>query len=281
MAGVAFHSKELLVIFLAVSSFVVNCCPPPGRAALLAFKSALHEPYIGIFNSWTGNDCCHNWYGVSCDPETHQVAEITLRGKSEDPIFQRAHRIGYMTGFISPAVCKLPHLSSLTLTDWEGISGEIPRCITSLPFLRILDLTGNKILGEIPRDIGKLHRLFVLNIADNYVSGPIPGSIGNLSSLMHLDVRNNRISGPIPGCFGRLHMLRRALLSGNQISGTIPSSITRVYRLTDLDLSTNKISGPIPASLGKMPDLSTLNLDFNRLSGVIPVSLLTSGVNNC
>lgn len=278
--GVAFYTARFLLIFLAVSSSVVNCCPPSERAALLAFKAALHEPYLGIFNSWTGNDCCHNWYGVSCDQETHRVADINLRGESEDPIFQRAHRTGYMTGYISPAVCKLTRLSSFTLADWKGISGEIPRCISSIPYLRILDLIGNKLSGDIPRDIGRLHRLAVLNIADNNISGTIPPSIANLSSLMHLDLRNNRISGPIPGSIGRLRMMSRALLSRNQISGTIPGSISLIYRLADLDLSMNQISGMIPASLGKMAVLATLNLDFNKLSGPIPASLMNSGISN-
>ncbi|KAK9224562.1 hypothetical protein WN943_009597 [Citrus x changshan-huyou] len=277
---VSFYTAQLLLIFLAVSSSVVNCCPPSERAALLAFKAALHEPYLGIFNSWTGNDCCHNWYGVSCDQETHRVADINLRGESEDPIFQRAHRTGYMTGYISPAVCKLTRLSSLTLADWKGITGEIPRCISSIPFLRILDLIGNKLSGDIPRDIGRLHRLAVLNIADNNISGAIPPSIANLSSLMHLDLRNNRISGPIPGSVGRLRMMSRALLSRNQISGTIPSSISMIYRLADLDLSMNqisaidlaynKLSGSIPRTLSAASYIGHLDFSHNYLCGRIP-----------
>lgn len=270
----------MLLLFIAVCFTAVNGCHRSDRVALLAFKAALKEPYLGIFNTWTGNDCCRNWYGVSCDPESHRVADINLRGESEDPIFERAHRTGYMTGYISPAICKLKRLSSLTIADWKGITGEIPRCVTSLPFLRIIDLIGNKLSGEIPADIGRLHRLTVFNIADNYVTGRIPESLTNLSSLMHLDLRNNRISGPIPRDIGRLPMLSRALLSRNHISGTIPESIARIYRLADLDLSMNQISGQIPASLGKMAVLATLNLDFNKLSGALPASLLASGISN-
>ncbi|KAK8513501.1 hypothetical protein V6N12_052685 [Hibiscus sabdariffa] len=137
-----------LLVFSIISA--VNSCPPSDRATLLAFKAALHEPYLGIFNSWTGTDCCRNWYGVSCDQETYRVADINLRGESEDPIFERAHR----TGFISPEICKLARLSSITIADWKGITGEIPKCITGLPFLCILDLIGNRISGEILRISG-------------------------------------------------------------------------------------------------------------------------------
>jgi len=270
----------LTLTLLAVSPAVIEGCPPSDRAALLAFKAALHEPYLGIFTSWTGNDCCHNWYGVSCDPETHRVADITLRGESEDPIFQRAHRTGYMTGYISRAICSLTRLSSIIIADWKGISGEIPTCVTSLPFLRILDLIGNKISGEIPYDIGRLQRLTVLNFADNLISGSIPPSITNLTSLMHLDLRNNRLSGGLPRNFGRLGMLSRALLSRNQLSGPIPASLSQIYRLSDLDLSLNRISGPIPDSLGRMAVLATLNVDGNRITGKIPASLFSSGIGN-
>lgn len=267
------------LVLLALSSGV-EACPPSDRAALLAFKAALHEPYLGIFDSWTGADCCRKWYGVSCDQESRRVADINLRGESEEPIFQRARRTGYMTGYISPAICRLARLSSLTIADWKGITGEIPRCITTLPFLRIVDLIGNRLSGHLPADLGRLHRLTVLNVADNGISGTIPASVANLTSLMHLDLRNNLISGPIPRSFGRLRMLSRALLSGNRLSGPIPASISEIYRLADLDLSRNQISGPIPEALGKMAVLSTLNLDFNKLSGPIPVSLFSSGISD-
>ncbi|KAL8247347.1 hypothetical protein R6Q59_008563 [Mikania micrantha] len=263
----------ITAVFILVAGTAVNGCPLSDRAALLAFKAALHEPYLGIFKSWTGHDCCHKWYGISCDPTTKRVADINLRGESEDPIFQKAHRTGYMNGSISPAICKLTRLSSVIIADWKGISGVIPKCITSLPFLRILDLIGNQISGEIPFDIGKLSRLTVLNVADNRITGRMPRSIANLSSLMHLDLRNNLISGTIPQNFGKLRMLSRALLSGNRIYGPIPYTISYIYRLSDLDLSLNRISGPIPESIGKMAVLATLNLDGNKISGKLPCNI--------
>ncbi|GFZ20650.1 leucine-rich repeat (LRR) family protein [Actinidia rufa] len=269
---------SITLILLALTS-AANSCLPSDRAALMAFKAALHEPYLGIFNSWAGHDCCHNWYGVSCDPMTKRVADINLRGESEDPIFEKAHRSGFMTGSISPAICRLNRLSSLTIADWKGISGIIPPCIANLPFLRILDLIGNNISGEIPTDIGRLSRLTVFNVADNRLTGTIPRSITNLSSLMHLDLRSNQISGTLPTNFGKLRMLSRALLSRNRLTGSIPFSISYIYRLSDLDLSFNQFSGSIPEGLGKMAVLATLNLDGNRISGKLPTTLLNSAIS--
>ncbi|KAG7018090.1 DNA damage-repair/toleration protein DRT-like protein, partial [Cucurbita argyrosperma subsp. argyrosperma] len=260
--------RMLLVVFFLFAA--VEACSPSGQAAL-------NEPYLGIFNSWTGNSCCGGWYGVSCDPETLEVTEISLRGESEDPIFQKAGRTGYMTGSISPEICKLDRLTILIISDWKGISGEIPKCLTKLSQLRVLDLVGNKISGEIPSDFGNLNRLTVLNLADNAISGTIPNSIVNIGGLMHLDLRNNQISGEVPSDFGKLEMLSRALLSSNQLGGSIPASVTKMIRLADLDLSMNGISGMIPENIGNMPVLSTLNLDSNRISGQIPPTLISNG----
>ncbi|KAH0907454.1 hypothetical protein HID58_039281 [Brassica napus] len=259
---------------------VVQACLPSERAALLEFRSKLNEPYIGVFKTWKGQDCCKGWYGVSCDPKSRRVSGITLRGVSEEPIFQRAKRKGFMTGTISPAICKLTHLSGIIIADWEGISGVIPSCVTNLLAMRHLDLVGNKISGVIPASIGKLMKLRVLNLADNKLSGGIPPSITRLTMLAHLDLMNNNLYGVIPGDIGRLKMLSRVLLTGNKLSGQIPESLTRIYRLADLELGMNRITGTIPASMGKMSVLATLNLDGNLISGAIPGTLMNSSISN-
>ncbi|KAL3516531.1 hypothetical protein ACH5RR_023433 [Cinchona calisaya] len=160
------------LVTLAVS-FSVNACPLADQAVLLAFKAALNEPYLSIFSSWPGNDCCSNWYGVSCDPTTGRVADIVLRGELRTPFLKKP------TG--------------------QAIFGEIPACISSsLPILRIFDLVGNQISGKIPADIGSLGWLTILNLTDNKLTGGIPPSIVNLGSLMHLDLSNNKLAGEIP-----------------------------------------------------------------------------------
>ncbi|GMP53039.1 hypothetical protein CsSME_00018637 [Camellia sinensis var. sinensis] len=37
-------------------------------------------------------------------PSSRRVADINLRGESEDPIYEKAHRNGFMTGYISPSI---------------------------------------------------------------------------------------------------------------------------------------------------------------------------------
>ncbi|KAL2330841.1 hypothetical protein Fmac_018422 [Flemingia macrophylla] len=275
----ASHSLFILAtaIILSAAFTAARGCKPSDRASLLAFRKALNEPYLGLFNSWSGANCCSgSWHGISCDATTGRVTDVNLRGESEDPIFVKSGRSGYMTGKLSPAICSIDTLTTLIVADWKAISGDIPPCLTALSSLRILDLIGNKLSGEIPADVGKLTRLTVLNLADNALTGKIPPSITHLSSLKHLDLSNNRLSGDIPENFGSLAMLSRALLSRNQLTGSIPVSVSRIYRLADLDLSANRLSGSIPFELGRMPVLSTLNLDSNNFMGLIPSSLLSN-----
>ncbi|KAK8559569.1 hypothetical protein V6N13_016311 [Hibiscus sabdariffa] len=280
--GVFSFATIALPLLLAIFSGAANACSPSEREALLTLSSSLKEPYLGIFDSWQqGTDCCSSWYGISCDPTTHQVTDVSLRGESEDPILQKLghSKSGYMTGWINPSICQLDKLNTLIIADWKGIAGEIPPCVAELPNLRVLDLIGNSLTGKIPEQIGNLQKLTVLNLADNKLTGEIPSSIVQLSSLKHLDLSNNLLAGEIPADFGNLKMLSRALLSRNQLTGTIPTSIGNMYRLADLDLAMNKLSGQIPAQLGKMKVLATLNLDNNMFSGAIPPAVMgNSGV---
>nr|AFK38065.1 unknown [Medicago truncatula] len=213
---------SVVTVFLATVILTVHGCSPSDRTALLSFKASLKEPYHGIFNTWSGENCCVNWYGVSCDSTTGRVTDINLRGESEDPIISKSGKSGYMTGKISPEICKIDSLTSFILADWKAISGEIPQCLTSLSNLRILDLIGNQLTGKIPVNIGKLQRLTVLNLAENSISGEIPTSVVELCSLKHLDLSSNSLTGSIPVNFGNLQMLSRALLNRNQLTGSIP-----------------------------------------------------------
>ncbi|TKY68164.1 Leucine-rich repeat-containing N-terminal, type 2 [Spatholobus suberectus] len=57
----------LTLLLLTVFS-VVTPCPPSEGAALLAFKAALTEPYLGIFQPGRAPNVARSWYGVACDP---------------------------------------------------------------------------------------------------------------------------------------------------------------------------------------------------------------------
>ncbi|KAK4370304.1 hypothetical protein RND71_009779 [Anisodus tanguticus] len=242
----------ITILLLGIIS-AVHSCPPPDRAALLAFRAALNEPHLGIFNSWKGYDCCHGWYGVSCDPITHRVGDINLRGESEDPLFEKAHRTGYMTGTISPAICKLERLSSLTIADWKGIT----------------DIRNNSIYGTLPTNFGKLRMLSRALLSRNRLSGSIPPSLGNMHVLATLNLDGNNISGTIPPSLmnSRINILN---LSKNTIEGYIPDSFDERSYFMVMDLSYNKLKGRIPKSISSATFVGHLDVSHNHLCGQIP-----------
>ncbi|KAL0425580.1 UNVERIFIED_CONTAM: DNA damage-repair/toleration protein [Sesamum radiatum] len=261
-------------LLLLIGSNSVNGSLSADLHAAMAFRDAMGG---AISTAWTGNDFCI-WPGIVCEPDTLRVTDIVLRaGDTSDTTLanQKLHWTGDWTGLISDSLCLLDQLTTLIVTDWGSISGEIPPCITSLSRLRFWT-SGNRISGGIPTDIGKLSQLVVLNLADNEISGSIPASIVDLSSLKLLDISNNKLSGEVPSDIGKLKMLSRAIMGGNQLSGSMPTSIAALSRMADLDLSMNQISGSIPEQIGSMPVLSTLILYSNQLSGEIPASLFSN-----
>ncbi|CAD6264647.1 unnamed protein product [Miscanthus lutarioriparius] len=290
MASPATVAALLVVLALLAQPAASSGCSAADRDALLSIRAALSEERLGVFSSWTGTDCCAGWYGVACDPTTGRVADLSLRGEADDAVMAPAGRpaSGVMSGYVSDAVCRLDRLSTLVLADWKQISGPIPACVaTSLPYLRILELPGNRLTGAIPPLAavgGGLSRLAVLDLADNLLSGGIPPSLTSLAQLKHLDLANNRLTGRVPPDFGRLRMLSRALLGRNRLSGPIPASVASLPRLADLDLSENQLTGAIPEGLGRGSGtggnggnvLTSLYLGGNRLSGGVPASLLAN-----
>uniref|UniRef100_A0A7N0ULM4 Uncharacterized protein n=1 Tax=Kalanchoe fedtschenkoi TaxID=63787 RepID=A0A7N0ULM4_KALFE len=169
-----------------------------------------------------------------------RVADINLRGESEDPLFEKSRKSGYMTGSLSTSICHLDSLTTLVIADWKGISGSIPTCIpSSLPTLRILNLIGNSFSGPIPSDIGALSKL----------KSPQPRWQSPHRPWCHTLVSNPDAGSPPPQPHQqqaipqhtrkpRQHtrMLSRALLGRNDLSGPIPTSISSLNRLADLEL---------------------------------------------
>ncbi|XP_066326509.1 DNA damage-repair/toleration protein DRT100-like [Miscanthus floridulus] len=287
MASPATAAALLVALAALLAPAAASACSASDRDALLSIRAALSEERLGVFSTWTGTDCCAGWYGVACDPTTGRVADLSLRGEADDAVMAPAGRpaSGLMSGYVSDAVCRLDRLSSLVLADWKQISGPIPACVaTSLPYLRIIELPGNRLTGAIP-PVGGLSRLAVLNLADNLLSGGIPPSLTSLAELKHLDLTNNRLTGRLPSDFGRLRMLSRALLGRNRLSGPMPASVASMPRLADLDLSENQLTGAIPEGLGRGGSgtagnggnvLTSLYLGGNRLSGGVRASLLAN-----
>ncbi|XP_022714557.1 probable LRR receptor-like serine/threonine-protein kinase At4g36180 [Durio zibethinus] len=66
---------------------------------------------------------------------------------------------------------------------------------STLPSVKIIDLSENNLSGKVPEEITKLHRLGTLNLSNNHLTGSIPSNIGNLKLLETLDLSTKQLCG--------------------------------------------------------------------------------------
>ncbi|KAJ0669690.1 putative leucine-rich repeat domain superfamily [Helianthus annuus] len=178
----------------------------------------------------------------------------------------RLHKNNF-TGKIPHSLCKSKYLQILDLAH-NNLTGSIPHCFRkldgmksssyydsglsvfgegnmmqvlkgaaldytkSLPFVKNMDLSGNKLVGEIPETLMALDALVGLNLSYNHLSGGIPRNIGNMTSLFSLDLSANKLTGTIPPSLGALNFLSYLNLSHNNLSGQIATG-NQLQTLTD------------------------------------------------
>ncbi|XP_076892004.1 receptor-like protein EIX2 [Bidens hawaiensis] len=107
------------------------------------------------------------------------------------------------------------------MIHWQGIIREFS---TNIVFLKIIDLSQNKLTGQIPYEITDLHGLVSLNLSNNALDGKIPWTIAKMRNLLALDLSRNNLSGDIPSSMTQMNLLGYLDVSYNNLSGRIPSS---------------------------------------------------------
>uniref|UniRef100_A0A0D9WBS9 Leucine-rich repeat-containing N-terminal plant-type domain-containing protein n=1 Tax=Leersia perrieri TaxID=77586 RepID=A0A0D9WBS9_9ORYZ len=258
-------------------------CDAGDKAALLAIKSALGDPYH--FASWTPDASCCDWYDVDCDATTDRVVSLT--------VFQDAS----LTGVIPSAVAGLTHLRTLVWHHLPLISGPIPPAIAKLRRLSSLTISWTAVSGPIPSFLGDLHSLKFLDLSFNSLSGVIPPSLAALANLSGIDISRNRLTGDLPpALFSKLDTKQQGpaylRLSRNNLTGGVPAEFAAV-RFEVMDLSRNSLSfdmaglrlqegieslelshnlmyGGVPAQVAGISSLSYFNVSYNRLCGELP-----------
>nr|XP_051203082.1 receptor-like protein EIX2 [Lolium perenne] len=103
------------------------------------------------------------------------------------------------------------------------IKGQVLQYQGNSIYLMTLDLSCNGLTGKIPKEISSLVGLINLNLSSNLLNGNIPYKIGNLRSLESLDLSKNNLGGGIPQSLSNLTYLSYLNLSYNNLSGRIPS----------------------------------------------------------
>ncbi|CAI8600495.1 unnamed protein product [Vicia faba] len=223
--------------------------------ALLQFKDHLTDS-LNTLASWNNSNTPCNFHGITCDPSSFKVIEISLDDNS-------------LSGEIFQSISILHSLQVLSLPS-NSISGKLPLEVTEFTHLRVLNLSGNELVGSIP-DFSGLRNLRVLDLSANFFTGRIPGWIGNLTGLVSLGLGENLYTGSvIPKSLGNLKNLTWLYLGGAHLVGEIPESLYELEALETLDLSRNKLSGEISRSISKLKNVYKIELFSNNLTGGIP-----------
>ncbi|XP_022746296.1 uncharacterized protein LOC111296318 [Durio zibethinus] len=114
---------------------------------------------------------------------------------------------------------------------------------TTLGLVTATDLSVNSLTGEIPKELGNLTWLRSLNLSGNLLTGKIPENIGNMMLLESLDLSMNRLHGEIPSSFFNLNFLNHFNVSCNSLTGKIPSG-TQLQSFDRFSYIGNHLCGP-------------------------------------
>jgi hypothetical protein len=196
-----------------------------------------------------------------------------------------------ITGFIPTSVKKMKNLTKLILCG-NFIRGTLPKELSELPLLRILDLSHNNLqrIEDGTLDFNGSPKLEILLLRNNpslsagfddLVSALIPKDpVQNPSALRILDISHCDFAGTIPPLIWMLPSLIEMNLKHNRIGGRIPEVLDDIMFLTYIDFSENQLEGPIPDTfvllqslwvfdIRKNPSMRAPTAGVNESSGVI------------
>ncbi|VAH37931.1 unnamed protein product [Triticum turgidum subsp. durum] len=186
----------------------------------------------------------------------------------------------------------LDNIRLLTLGR-NKFEGPVNPKVCKLMYLRIIDLSHNKLSGSLPACIGDMS---FKGDTDDQMLEPVYGEIyngssydlrgftfaskGNLytygrsffASMSGIDLSANMLHGEIPWELGNLSHVKSLNLSYNFFVVPIPMTLSGMEEIESLDLSHNELSGPIPWQLTQLSTLGVFSVAYNNLSGCIPNS---------
>ncbi|XP_060171516.1 receptor-like protein EIX2 [Lycium barbarum] len=247
----------------------VGTCIETEKKALLKLKENLTDP-SGRLSSWTDQENCCQWIGVSCDNKTGNVVKLDLRNT-----FSTNSELG---GEINPSLLDLQKLTylDLSMNNFGGI--KVPEFIGQIGELRYLNLSGASLSGSVSSFLGNLSNLQVLDL-NMYSEKPVENDLEwlkGLSFLEHLNLggsdlskANNSwlqtINAHVPSLL-KLHLPQCQLLN-------LPSSLPSLdlTSLLVLDLSNNAFNSSIfPQWLFSLSNLVYLDLNSNNIFSELP-----------
>ncbi|KAL3641661.1 hypothetical protein CASFOL_012476 [Castilleja foliolosa] len=260
-------STTLLLIVLTLICFHDRSFSKPDDdiKLLKALKDSFINRTEAIPNWFVPNSFPCNWTGIKCT-QGLLVNRIDLSSSLLSPLNLPFPKL--ITEFKSLKYLNLSHCA---------FTGEIFPELWNLEYLRVIDLSNNRLSGTIifPKIGYKLKYLRRLILDDNAFSGSIPSTIGNLTNLLELSLHSNSFTGNLPKEVGNLHLMQSLDISGNSFSGNLPSSLGNLTSLLYFSARQNMFIGPVPPEIGNLIKLRILDLSWNSISGNVP-----EGVSN-
>ncbi|PHT53630.1 hypothetical protein CQW23_08092, partial [Capsicum baccatum] len=157
-------------------------------------------------------------------------------------------------GTLPHSIVNLSSQMQRLLIYGNRIGGSIPREISNLVNLKLLDMSNSNLTGRIPDSIGRLTNLGSLNLSSNLLTGVIPSSIRNLTELVYLYLPLNKLEGNIPSTLGNCNQLLELDISDNHLTGTIAQQLIALSSLTKIYAFYNSLTGPLPVYIeGEVP----------------------------
>lgn len=231
--------KWVLLAFLLCFSFGVQTsgqsCDSNDLLALRDFARNLTDK--SLYTSWSDESVCCKWEGVFC--------ENTTSGSSSSRVI-------------------------MLVLPMRGLTGMISSSLGRLDYLKVLDLSSNRLEGGLPVELSNLKRLEVLDLSYNKLSGPVSGALSGLESIQTLNISSNLLSGDFSLIWG-FPKVSVFNISNNSFSGEIsPRICSYSEEIRIVDLSTNRLVGTLEDLDNCSTSLQELHLGYNLLSGNIP-----------
>ncbi|KAJ8755108.1 hypothetical protein K2173_018906 [Erythroxylum novogranatense] len=181
-----------------------------------------------------------------------------------------------------PDLVECKNIFDLQLRD-NLLTGIVPDSLISLPSLRNVSLSNNKLQGRNPVFPNSVK--VVNDGINNYCAAPgvacdpqvdillaVAGGFGYPVSLSDKWGGNDACdSWPSITCDAGKKNVTIVTLSKQGLQGTISPAFGNLTALQNLYLNDNNLTGSIPDSLTKLPQLRLLDVSNNNLSGKVPV----------
>ncbi|KAI3773430.1 hypothetical protein L1987_47959 [Smallanthus sonchifolius] len=170
------------------------------------------------------------------------------------------------------SLMRLERLEKISLT-YTNFNKSILSCLSFLPSLNILDLSGSQELGSSFPMKGTtiMSNLLHLNLDGNdfLLVDDIMRSMAAFPSLRFLSLKFCRMGGRLfANEVPNLPYLEVLLLSENEFNGSLPmEALTSFHHLEVLDISYNSFVGSIPSTNKSLSSLKVISFANNKLNG--------------